>query len=83
MRNGRSTITPSPSGGSGSASIRRLGPDRDGRAGAYAMRARRRMLALLIRTQPWLALVPISAGRLVPWIATRPLPPANSLSVSE
>ncbi len=27
--------------------------------------------------------VPISSGRLVPWIATRPLPPANSLSVSE
>ncbi len=33
--------------------------------------------------QPLLAAVPISSGRLVPWMATRPFPPANSLSRSE
>ena len=47
------------------------------------MRATRTMSLLCIRMHPLLAAVPISSGRLVPWMATRPLPPANSLSLSE
>ena len=41
------------------------------------------MSAFRMRMHPWLACVPISEGTLVPWIATRPSPPANSLRVSE
>ena len=48
-----------------------------------AMRATRAMSLFRIRMHPLLAAVPISSGRLVPWMATRPLPPANSLSLSE
>ncbi len=50
---------------------------------ARTSRASRTTSALRMRMQPWLARVPISSGRLVPWMATRPSPPANSLSVSE
>ena len=46
-------------------------------------RATRTTSLLRIRMQPLLAAVPISSGRLVPWMATRPFPPANSLSRSE
>ena len=48
-----------------------------------ATRATRAMSLLRIRMQPLLTAVPISSGRLVPWMATRPLPPANSFSLSE
>ena len=47
------------------------------------MRESRTIHRFPTRMHPWLARVPSRSGRLVPWMATRPLPPAYSLRVFE